>query len=390
MAKIDDATIEDVKDYEMTESALISPDGAGQDEGEITIQEDKLTKTLSEEKLSLISTILSNKQDLTNEELMSIVTLIIESDEQQANEDLRFNQEVVTNLHEPETDSSIVEEPEEPLQNHPVSIVLVGKDTRKKGKSLNTDVIMVLVLQPDKRTITLLSLPRDLGVKIPGYQGLQKINSAYAKGEIARIKGSQKGTPPNISGATLLKETIGDYLGIPIQYYMAIDFEGFVEVINQLGGVEVNVDRRLLYHDPTDGTKIDLQPGLQVLDGQRALDFVRHRHDDRGSKYFSSDFQRNTRQQEVIKAITKKVSSAGLTKLMSFLDIAGKNVRTDIPPDLMLTLIKSYIGFRADDIVVLPNNANWNRKTSLSVIPDSQLELIRIRLQEDFKGKTKQ
>ncbi|MBR8661225.1 LCP family protein [Brevibacillus sp. NL20B1] len=86
----------------------------------------------------------------------------------------------------------------------------------------------------------------------------------YVKDEIARRKAERNGQVPTETGETLVKKTLAGVLGIPIEHYISIDFEGFRSVIDELVGVEVNVDRKLYYNDPTDGTHFDLNPGVQV------------------------------------------------------------------------------------------------------------------------------
>ncbi|WP_019123461.1 LCP family protein [Brevibacillus massiliensis] len=271
-------------------------------------------------------------------------------------------------------------EPEKPL-----SVVLLGFDSREETGSLNTDVMMVSVINPATKKVQLLSIPRDTRVKIPGYSGYYKINSAFAYGESERRRDERNGKVPTENGVTLTKKTLEQMLGIPIQYYITVDFNGFKSIIDELGGVEVNVDSRLVYHDPTDGTTIDLQPGLQTLNGKNALDYVRHRHDDRGTKYYSSDFDRNRRQQEVIKAVLDKMTSPeGFTKLFTVIDVALKNVNTDLSPSQIKGLAKDFKGFSSSDLTVLDSGAYWNSSIMYTLLPEENLQAIRSTLQTEM------
>lgn len=164
---------------------------------------------------------------------------------------------------------------------------------------------------------------------------------------------------------------------------MLIDFEGFRKGIDALGGIEVNVDRRLVYHDPTDGTSIDLNPGLQTLNGKQALDFVRHRHDDRGLKYYSTDYERNDRQVAVIQAAMEKMKSfSGIANFFKVLDAVGENVKTDLSLEQMKALAMTFGKLDASSIVKLENTGvDWDAKTSRTIIPQETLDKNRVALQ---------
>ncbi|MFF0828802.1 LCP family protein [Brevibacillus sp. NPDC003359] len=343
-----------------------------------------IQRELTKEEMNLIALILQNQDNMSNHQILSVINQIIDRPTEEFSKQLPASENPDLSIMErdpaPEIPSTLNLQ-----ESKPISFVIVGKDTRKKGGSLNTDVIIVLVVDPGKQSVTLVSLPRDLRVNIPGYSKPAKINSAYAKGEIARIKASKAKKNSDVSGPLLLKKTVEGVLGIPIDYYVSIDFEGFIKTIDTLGGIQVNVDRRMLYHDPTDGTSIDLHPGIQVLSGRKALDFVRHRHDDRGPKNYSSDFHRNERQQQVLKAIAQKVGTgSGVVQVFSLLDVAGGHIRTDIPKDVLESLIISFIRFNPENVIILPTNAYWDRKSSFTIIPQDQLLLVKERLQRDM------
>lgn len=269
-------------------------------------------------------------------------------------------------------------------QEKPLSIVILGRDTRPETGSLNTDVMIVTVVNPKTKKVTMVSLPRDTRVKIPGYSNYHKINAVYSNGEHERRVAEANGRIPEENGVTLTKKTLKELLGIPVQYYVEVDFDGFKAIIDELGGIEVNVDRRLVYDDPTDDTHIDLQPGLQVLNGEQALGYVRHRHDNRGPKYYSSDFDRNRRQQEVIKAIVDKVTSfGGLSKVMKLIDVGAQHVRTDLSPEQIKGLAKDFIGINSSAITTLETDAYW--KEPYTYLPKEKLAEIRTTLQNEME-----
>jgi LCP family protein required for cell wall assembly len=179
---------------------------------------------------------------------------------------------------------------EPPPPGHAAIALIIGYDHRAgeaNGTPSRSDTIMLLRADPSTKTISMLSFPRDLLVNVhcpgqPTYVG--KINSAYA------TCGS-KGTV----------QTVTDLIGMPINYLITVNFRGFKEIVNALGGVWIDVDRRYFNNNagvsPTAGfATINLQPGYQLLTGGSALDYVRYRHTD-------SDLYRVARQQQFVKAM---------------------------------------------------------------------------------------
>lgn len=265
----------------------------------------------------------------------------------------------------------------------PMSFIILGSDTRPETGSMNTDVMIVAVANPATKKVTMVSIPRDTRVKIPGYRDYHKINSVYANGEAERREAERNNQTPTEDGISLTKKTIGEILGIPIEHYVAVDFDGFKAVIDELGGIEVNVDRKLVYDDPTDDTHINLNPGLQTLNGEQALGYVRHRHDNRGTKYFSNDFDRNRRQQEVIKAVVDKVASVeGLAKIFTILDVGAKHIHTDLSKDQIKGLAYDFRGFRSSMVTSLDNGAYW--QGGYTYLEKDKLEAIRDSLQAEM------
>lgn len=265
----------------------------------------------------------------------------------------------------------------------PLSFIILGRDTRPETGTMNTDVMIVAVANPETKKVTMVSLPRDTRVKIPGYRDYHKINAVYANGEAERRQAERNNQTPTEDGISLTKKTLTELLGIPIQHYVAVDFEGFKAVIDELGGIEVNVDRKLVYDDPTDGTHINLEPGLQLLNGEQALGYVRHRHDNRGTKYFSTDFDRNRRQQEVIRAVVDKTTSLdGLTKIFKIMDVGAKHIHTDLSKEQIKGLAYDFKGFNSSSLVTLDNGAYW--KGGYTYLPRENLNAIRTALQTEM------
>lgn len=184
----------------------------------------------------------------------------------------------------PPTQSSAIEiPPPAPLVEigpDVVNILVLGSDARPYGGGYRTDVIMLVSLDPQNGTATLLSIPRDLYVYIPGWQ-VNRINTAEPHG-----------------GLEMMADTIRYTFGLPVQYYARIDFSGFMNAVNTLGGIDVEATGYL--YDECGGTWYSYSPGNTYhMDGFTTLCYVRMRHG-------SSDFDRLRRQQEVLQAIFRQ------------------------------------------------------------------------------------
>ena len=176
-----------------------------------------------------------------------------------------------------------------PLPGHAAIALVIGYDHRAneaKGIPSRSDTVMLLRADPASNTVSMMSFPRDLvvGIHCPGQPVFTgKINSAYAT-----------------CGESGTLQTVSDLIGLPINYLIAVNFRGFKQTVNRLGGVWIDVDRR--YFNSQGGScyscyaKINLQPGYQRLTGGSALDYVRYRHTD-------SDLFRVARQQQFVKAM---------------------------------------------------------------------------------------
>lgn len=168
------------------------------------------------------------------------------------------------------------------FSDHKFTILIVGVDhndtIQDTGRS---DAIILATVDVDNKDVYFLSIPRDSYVDIEG-EGENKINHAYAVG-----------------GIGLLIDTIEKTLQVPVDYYAVTDFAGFESVVDTLGGVEINVDKRM-YYQTYDGL-IDIEEGTQVLDGEKALQYVRYRHDALG------DITRVSRQQQFMMALFRKM-----------------------------------------------------------------------------------
>ena len=200
-----------------------------------------------------------------------------------------------------------------------VNILLLGVD---KG-GMRSDTIMLASLNGRTGKLSVMSIPRDTRVRVGNYY--QKINAAIGIGAQEVKKGNLK------EPEELTVQKVKLLTGMPIHYFMSIDFDGFKEVIDALGGVEFDVPFRMKYDDPVQNLHIDLQPGLQVLDGEAAHDFVRFRKGNAGYPgYAMGDLGRIEAQQAFIKAlIQQKVNAKYLLKADELFDVVVRNVRTN-------------------------------------------------------------
>lgn len=203
-----------------------------------------------------------------------------------------------------------------------VSILIMGVDAsnvRDNAENSRTDTLMVATLNKDEKSVKLVSIPRDSLVYIPevGYES--RINHAHAYG----------GTKATI-------ETVEGLLEIPIDYYVKLNFEAFIDVVDAIDGIEVEVPYELKEQNSEDkANAIHLLPGLQELDGEEALALARTRKQD-------NDIQRGLRQQEIIKAIVKKsVSLNSVLKYDDIIEAVGSNMTTN----MTFSEMKSFMAY---------------------------------------------
>ncbi len=206
-----------------------------------------------------------------------------------------------------------------------VNILLLGIGGEGHDGPLLTDTMIVASLKPSTGQVALLSVPRDLAVDIPRY-GIRKINSANAYGKEMQYPGG---------GEQLSADIVAKTLGISINYYARMDFTGFQEIIDNLGGITVNVEHSFSdYQYPTNNygyQTIKFSTGSQHMNGDTALKYVRSRHGNNGE---GSDFARSRRQQLVLEAVKSKFFSAGTLfnagKIGSILSSLGTHTRTNM------------------------------------------------------------
>jgi polyisoprenyl-teichoic acid--peptidoglycan teichoic acid transferase len=208
----------------------------------------------------------------------------------------------------------------------PVNILLMGIDLAAGAKpdtsdsfDGNSDTMLLLRVDPVADQVSLLSIPRDTQVELPG-MGTSKINAANAEG-----------------GPKLAAQTVSATLnGVQIDRYVRVSTAAFRELVDLLGGVEVYVPKRMQYEDKTQKLKIDLSPGLQTLSGAQAEQFARFRHDDLG------DIGRVQRQQALLKALRQKLTSPTvIPRIPLLLQTMQKYIDTNLSMEEMLALVSA-------------------------------------------------
>jgi LCP family protein required for cell wall assembly len=185
-----------------------------------------------------------------------------------------------------------------PLGEDTLVIALLGIDERQDSGVWRTDSIILAFVQIDRKQISLLSVPRDLWVYIPGH-GYNRINLVDSLGERTHHAGGGRG---------LLDETMRYNLGVPVNHYLRVDFRGFVDIVDTLGGVNVYVEKPLTdeFPDPLsedEWTTLTLSEGWHQMNGHTALKYCR-------SRMTTDDFDRSRRQQQVLKALWQQAFTA--------------------------------------------------------------------------------
>ncbi len=199
----------------------------------------------------------------------------------------------------------------EPLEGN-MSILFIGVDDSSKrdqnSTNIRSDALMVATLNNEDKSVKLVSIPRDTYTYIPDAGEEDKITHAYA-----------------YNGPSSTIESVQNLLDIPIQHYVRMDFEAFIDVVDALGGITVDVPYDLEEQDENDNAgAINLEEGIQTVDGSEALALARTRH-------YDNDIERGKRQQMIIQAIMDKALSAGsFTKYADVIDAVGDNMKTDL------------------------------------------------------------
>ena len=225
--------------------------------------------------------------------------------------------------------STLVGHDEETLKNlDPIQVLLMGVSTDNGGKL--TDTIIIGTYNPKEQSASLLSIPRDtfVGKNPQTGTGSDKINSLYQKSPEKTL------------------EKVNELTGLDIKYYMVIDNQALIKLVDVIGGVEFNVPIDMKYDDPTQNLHINLKAGMQTLDGDKAEQLLRFRHGNNGEtypeEYGGNDYGRMKTQREfMIETVKQTIQAKNILKIKDIIDIAYEYVETN----LSISTIKDYVPY---------------------------------------------
>ena len=212
-----------------------------------------------------------------------------------------------------------------------VNILLLGTDIRslRPNEAPRSDMMLVASLDPQTKSVAMFSVMRDTYVEIPGFFN------------------SRANTALQLGGPELAMRTIGELLGLPIQYYISTDFEGFIALVDAIGGVTIDVEKNMQYTDNADKNlyDIDLKKGVQLLDGKQSLQYVRFRYD------AMSDFTRTERHRKFLNALATELKTGDtLVRLPSILRAIEPYIKTNLSLLDMSKLAALTYDFNLSDI----------------------------------------
>ena len=250
-------------------------------------------------------------------------------------------------------------------KKHFWTFLLAGTD--KSG--YNTDSLILLSYDADAQTVSMASIPRDTCVDANGNGKQRKINAAYA----------------NAGMDELLEETTRTF-GIPIDYYIKVNVNGFVALVDAVGGVDFEVPCAMNYDDPYQDLYIHYDAGMQHLSGQQALEVCRFRHNNDNTGY--NDTGRMQTQRGVLTAVAKKLLSLqSITKLNKFINIAAENTDTNLSVSDMAWFAEKALSFDMENLNTMMMPASWSNPY-MFLDPAATLELVNTYLNPYTKDLT--
>jgi polyisoprenyl-teichoic acid--peptidoglycan teichoic acid transferase len=225
-----------------------------------------------------------------------------------------------------------------------INILLLGQGGENHPGGNLTDTMLVASVDTKNKEVSMLSVPRDLHIKVEGF-GYQKINSVLSLG-------TSNPKDDDYKKYELVKNTVSNFLGVPIHYFALVNFDGFKEIIDIIGGVDVYVEED--FYDPyfpdanVEGyDPLFVEKGLNHMDGAAALKYAR-------SRETTSDFDRSRRQQEIIVAVKNKIlekeSYTSASKISQIINILKDNLKTDMQLSEIEQLLKLTKGISKDKI----------------------------------------
>ena len=246
------------------------------------------------------------------------------------------------------------------FDNNEVTFLMLGVDALEEHKknSIRTDTIMVMHCNFDTGEMKILSIPRDTRLLVKG--SLDKVNHAY-----------------NYGGVNLTMKTVNDFLGTDIKYYVMIDYRAVREIVDAIGGVALNVPRRMEYYDPTDGFRVDLKKGQQILDGEKSMQYLRWRKNNAMTAgYREGDVGRIEAQQYFLKEFIKQtLTPKNITKLPKIVQTYFRRVDTNIPIKHILNGISLANNLDSEKIEmeIIPGYGQYIEDISYFIVKKNQM-----------------
>lgn len=246
------------------------------------------------------------------------------------------------------------------MDGEPFSVLLLGLDTGEFGRNDvgRSDTILVATVNPKENKTTLVSIPRDTRMEMVGHGTVEKAAHAYAHGQ-----------------EKMAMDSMEQFLGIELDHYVWINMEGFEDLVNAVGGVEV--DNKFEFKQ--DG--FTFPKGKNSLDGEQALAYTRMRYEDP-----NGDYGRQVRQQEVIGGIADQaLSFNGVTKYKQILKAIEDNMKTDLEPEEMFKIAIDYRNcFTTIDNESLNGYGEMIDEVSYQIIPDEELARVQLLLKQQL------
>ena len=249
-----------------------------------------------------------------------------------------------------------------PAPGAPFYMVLMGSDTRKGESQQRSDSLIVARVDPQKKKVEMISIPRDSRVNIPGY-GLTKVNAAATYG-----------------GPALVIKTVKELTGLPITHYINLDFFGFRDIVDAMGGVWLNIPQKIYDRDASafGAAFATIPKGYQKLDGRLALTFVRARH-----AFAAGDYARMDDQQTFIKALAKQtLTVSNVFKAPAIISAVASHLDTDMSLNDLANLVMQFKGMPANgiDSATAPSAPKYIGGVSYVLIDDSAFQAMVSRM----------
>ncbi len=247
-----------------------------------------------------------------------------------------------------------------------LNFLMLGTDAMDSAsdKSKRSDVMMIVNVDIKNKKVNMMSIPRDSRVHVDGYDGYRKINSAYAHG-----------------GAELALKTVNDTFGINLDKYVVVDYKFVMDVVDKLGGIDVDIPIDMDYEDPWDDPPliIHLKAGPQTLNGEDTIRFLRFRKNSDGSGYTNQDLQRVEAHQQVMSALIDSVKSPRtILAAPGIIRSYNKNTENNIPISELASCLPMLKGFSRENIntTTMVGTPKYINKISYVIIDEEETSKI--------------